>query len=130
MFTANGERIAPMHGDPHFSHQQEGGKALLGILCSPFTNEEVQYETIRDVLNAVAEGKLTVAEAKAAISLIEHRRTVPALARPVELTAEGLQNGCVRLENACMRLENSLNALTLKMDEGCKQLDDWLSRHC
>ena len=129
MFTANGERIAPMHGDPHFSHQQEGGKALLGILSSPFRNEEAQYETIRDVLNAVAEGKLNVAEAKEAITTIELRRTVPALVRPVELTAEGLQASCVRLENACMHLENTLSAFSRKMDEGCKKLDDWLSRH-
>lgn len=121
MFTANGERIAHHHSDPHLNHQRDGGKELLGYLLSPFLVKDAHYASIRDVLDAVAEGRLSVEDAKAEIERIEHSRSVHAIVRPVEVTAEGLQN-------ACDRLEIALNDFTRAVDQACKKLDDALRR--
>ena len=121
MFTANGERIAHHHNDPYLNHQQDGGKELLGSLLSPFLNKDAHCTSIREVLDAVAEGRMTVESAKAEIERIEHSRGVYVIARPVEVTAEGLHN-------ACDRLEIALNDFTRAVDQACKKLDDTLRR--
>ena len=126
MFTANGERVALHHNDSHLTHQQDGGKELLGFLTAPFLSDQVHYDTLREVLDAVTSGNLTVEAAKAEIERIERYCGVGIIARPVEVTAEGLQAGCDRLQAACDRLESSLARFSRAVDESCKKLDDLL----
>ena len=128
MFNTNIENLR--NRKDHFEHQEQGGKELLHLLVKPFISETPHFDSIREVLDATAAGKLTPAQAEKAIDEVRMRQNVCTLAGPVMLAANILQNYCDNLSKGCEHCECELQSLMNKLDEAFADLEKTLNERC